>query len=195
MTPLLLLDVDGVLNAVSRRPPTHVWPQWRQGEAVANGRTWSILFAPQVIEAVLAWTRLAEVHWLTTWGHDANTSLRHLVELPELPVAGAPPGWTGSYADDNVSAEVSGSHAEVSAAAADPLTGHWWKFDVVRALVAQEPSRPLVWIDDDLRHEREVQDWMRARSDCLLVAPQTATGLTAVEVEQVQAYLTDSTSG
>ena len=92
MRPLVLLDVDGVLNALG--PPDGSWDDWRYGSAAALGRDWPIRFSPTVVAAVRGWTETADVNWLTTWGHEANTGLGDLLGLAELPVAGTPDGPT-----------------------------------------------------------------------------------------------------
>lgn len=60
----------------------------------------------------------------------------------------------------------------------DPLSGRWWKFDVVRALVAEQPRRPLLWTDDDLRGRRDELLWLRRNAICLAIAPPEHLGLT-----------------
>lgn len=183
----MLLDVDGVLNAVARRPDPDVWPDWRSGRAVAGGRAWPITWSPSVVAAVLEWRERADVQWLTTWGHDANDGLRELLGLPELPVA-------GTYADAAAPPlgepdALPAAHAAVTPAAPDPLTGRWWKFDVVRGLVRAEPTRPLVWIDDDLAGQRDIRQWMERQARCLLVAPTMDTGMRPDDVAMVGDFL------
>ena len=185
MTALVLLDVDGVVNAVPRGRPSPAWPDWRTGEAVADGSAYPITWSPTVVSAVRSWQAAADVRWLTTWGHDANRSLRHLLDLPELPVA-------GTY-DEDLSVptpSVPGdAHAAVAPAAPDPLTGRWWKFDVVRRIVRADPGRRLVWLDDDLAGERAVAAWMRRETDCLLIAPDVGSGLLRRHLEAVEDFL------
>jgi len=181
--PLVLLDVDGVLNAVAS-VTSDVWDDWRTGVASAEGRTFPITWSPTVVQAVRGWRYLADVHWLTTWGHDANRSLRHLLELPELPVAG-----TYDEPADGAPDRDGPTHASVAPAAPDPLTGRWWKFDVVRRLVRADPDRRMVWIDDDLRLQDDVRAWMRQEASCLLVAPPASTGLTPAHLASVESYL------
>ena len=68
--PLWLLDVDGVLNAVTGRPDRSIWPDWAYGRATADGERWAIWFSRSVIRTVVTAHEegLAEVRWLTTWG-------------------------------------------------------------------------------------------------------------------------------
>ncbi len=115
-----------------------VWPEWRRGRAVADGTSWPILWTPAVVNRLRAWhdSGHAEIQWLTTWGHDANGELRALLGLLELVVA-------GTYQDEDdagAGTEAGTSHASVAPSAPDPLSGHWWKYDVVRRLLAHSPT-------------------------------------------------------
>lgn len=186
--PLVLLDVDGVLNAVPMWGGSDAWSDWRTGSATAEGRTFPIHWSPSVVAAVRAWHDRADVRWLTTWGHSANTSLRHLLDLPELPVAGTyDEAATGDPGDPDATGP---THASVAPAAPDRLTGRWWKFDVVRRIVRAEPRRRIVWLDDDLAGQSDVRQWMHAQTDCLLVAPDPGSGLTAGQLAAVDEFLT-----
>lgn len=81
--PLILLDVDGVLNPW-RKPG----PGWQAHKCVCDGRTFDVLLNPQHGPALvkLAEETGAELVWATTWEHDANRSIGPLIGLPELPV-------------------------------------------------------------------------------------------------------------
>lgn len=185
MTALLLLDVDGVLNAVTRTPDPAVWPDWREGIASANGSTWPIRFSPTVTARVRAWhdSGRVELQWLTTWGHAANDSLRRLLGLPELAVA-------GTHDDAGSASVLAGtSLAGVTAAAPDALTGRWWKLDVIRRLRAEQPDRRLVWVDDELRGQRnEFAGWARS-AGIVAVGPEPSTGLDAQDLATIDAAL------
>lgn len=183
MQPLVLVDVDGVLNAVG--PPDDSWPDWQRGNAVAGGRTWPIRWSPSVVTALLSWRDRADLRWLTTWGHDANAGLHTLLGLPELPVAGTHADVAAGGDPDPAGSSLAG----ITPAAPDELTGHWWKFDVVRLLLTAEPGRRLVWLDDDLADSEEVRAWTRAHTDCLLIAPDPRTGLVAPHLRAVERFL------
>jgi hypothetical protein len=185
--PLWLLDVDGVLNAVG--PPLDDDDDWSTGTAIANERRWPIRWSRSVVAEIrrLHETGIVELAWLTTWGEEANDSLRELLDLPELAVAGTRPRPGELPAEPLPSA--AGTHADATgAAAADHETGRWWKLDVVRAQIASEPKRRLVWTDDDLVWEPEVVRGLRAFADCLLIAPDPAVGLTLADVAAVERY-------
>ena len=145
--PVLLLDVDGVLNAFDRVPAARGgWDDWQHGGATAEGTRWPITWSPRVVATLSDWHEQGrvELRWLTTWGHDANDELRRLLGLPELPVAGTYHEAGGPSG----AAETGGGHASVTPAAPDPLSGSWWKYDVVVSLLRTEPERRFVWVDD-----------------------------------------------
>lgn len=49
---LVLLDVDGVLNALV---PSDAWDEWRTGRAVAGGGSYVFRWAPEVVARILSW--------------------------------------------------------------------------------------------------------------------------------------------
>ena len=186
--PLVLLDVDGVLNAVTRRGDATVWPDWQYGSAAADGRSWPIVWSPSVTATIRRWqlSGLADVRWLTTWRGHANGELRLLLDLPELPVVGEETALTVATAATGPAS----SHAELAGAnAASLLTGRWWKLDLVLELVRSDPSRPFVWLDDDLANKGVVRDWLKAHATCLPLAPRPDTGLTPDQLDTAERWL------
>jgi hypothetical protein len=192
--PLLLLDVDGVVNALGDELDPAVWSDWRTGWAEADGRRWQIRWSPSVVQRLRDWhdTGAVELQWLTTWGHDANGELRALLELPELAVA-------GTYDEDpdalgSPDAGVDGrSHAAVAPAAPDPLSGHWWKYDVVQRVRRRHPGRLVLWVDDELhRPDLSFRRWAEAQADVVAVGPDPACGLSPRDLDRVAGLLTEA---
>src|SRR5262245_30167423 len=92
--PIWLLDFDGVLNAISKRPPTHVWPRdtWVVTEAKGReGVLWPILAAKPVLAFIreIHETGLAEIRWHSTWQQD-TVNLSEALDLPVFPIQPAP---------------------------------------------------------------------------------------------------------
>lgn len=164
-TPIWFLDVDGVLNAVTGFPDLGVWSDYRSGHATAGGRRWPITWSPTVVDAVRAahQSRAAEVLWLTTWEDDANGDLVELLDLPRFPVAGH--------------AHATGSES----------TRSWWKLQVARQVHDVDPTRPLLWTDDDLSFDPEAAEWINSRG--LGISPRTAQGLVAADLGAIQTFL------
>jgi hypothetical protein len=184
-SPILLLDVDGVLNALPEvRADLNVWNDWQFGSATAEGARWPIIWSPSVVAALLDWQKrdLVELRWLTTWGHDANDELRQLLGLPALPVA-------GTYHDAGApsgQAATGAAHASVAPAAPDPLSGRWWKYDVVARLVHTEAERRLIWVDDDLyRFDGAFSRWATEQPSVTPVRPDPRCGLAPADLEAI----------
>lgn len=168
MVPLLLLDVDGVLNAVDYpHPDFSVWPDYCVVDADALEHTWTIWYSPTVVRTLLEWheSGRVEIQWLTTWEDMAN-GIGFKPELPELEVA----GWRN-----------------------EPVEGYgWWKLAVVKRLRAEQPHRQIIWIDDDLSYDTEANEWLDSATeaeDVWPVRPRTTTGLTPEHLEHIEARL------
>ncbi|MBT8241207.1 MAG: hypothetical protein KJN63_08270 [Acidimicrobiia bacterium] len=76
--PLLLLDVDGVLNPLAMTPPPGFSVQWIDGYEVAisaRHQRWLNELAQSF-----------DLAWATTWEQSANESIGPLLGLDELPV-------------------------------------------------------------------------------------------------------------
>jgi hypothetical protein len=87
----VFLDIDGVLNAVTRRPDPRQWPDWREGRAEG----FTIRYSPTVgrFFRALAEDPAVGLCWLTTWESRANQYIGPMLGIPELPVAGVRPTY------------------------------------------------------------------------------------------------------
>ena len=165
--PVLLLDVDGVLNAL-----LHDLPEgWRRGTFHGYVLSWD----PTVV------ARLRELHdagrvelqWLTTWTHLADELLAEPLELPR-----------GLRTHDREAMLPTGFIGRPGAVAG------WWKLAAARAVAEAEPGRRIVWIDDDLADQAtDTSEWLAANGRVLVVAPELAAGLTHAELDRVEAWL------
>lgn len=181
-TPVMLLDIDGVINAITKKSPTFVWPResWHSGWALSEDREWPIMWSVDVIEFL---TRVhvegrADIRWHTTWQHDAK-NLADLVGLPAFPIADAPE----APKDDVPNGEL------IAARMRDGLPA-WWKYGAARRVVIEE-RRPLVWVDDDITHElpRRVRDAMARLGPVLFISPDQATGLIPRHLREIDTFL------
>jgi hypothetical protein len=171
-SPVLFLDVDGVLNAVSRYPDRQVWQNWEQAEVPNRIGTFPVLWSPSVTCRIASWVEraLVSVLWLTTWLDDANGPLRETLGLPEFPVLG--------------------SHLSEDPALPSGSRGlRWWKADLVEEHLAAHPGTPFVWLDDHLRVMLALQTRLSAQHDCLLIGPASHVGLTPQHLQSVEAWL------
>ncbi|MCW2741910.1 MAG: hypothetical protein JWR45_2332 [Blastococcus sp.] len=165
--PVLLLDVDGVLNAVRRDLPDG----WRRGTFNGYVLSWD----PTVVDRLreLHETGRVQLQWLTTWTSMADELLAEPMGLPR-----------GLRTHSRQGVLPTGFGEERRG-----LPG-WWKLAAARAVAEAEPDRRIVWIDDDLADQAEdTSEWLAANEQVLVVSPEYTTGLTHAELDRVEAWL------
>lgn len=161
VTPVWLLDVDGVLNASragwSAAPCTST--------VIADGRAWKFRWSPAAVAFVRAQALAGrvEVRWATTWVpwiREVEQALR----LPEFACA-----------------------FTADAARGDALTA---KASAALDVVHRE-QRPLVWTDDDaIPRFGPVREQLDTASNrVLLIAPASSRGLRPEHTEQIEQFL------
>ena len=165
--PILLLDVDGVLNAAGFDVPE----DWSRGTFNGFLLQWDPTISARLRD--LHESGRVEIQWLTTWTTDADRLLAEPLGLPR--------GLT--------------THARADAAPtgfAGSLFGRagWWKLTVARQVAEAEPDRRIVWIDDDLAQQAaDTGQWLAAHPHVLVVAPDLRRGLTHEELDAVEEWL------
>ncbi len=165
--PILLLDVDGVLNA----PRRELREGWERG--VFNG--FLLSWDPTITARLREWheSGRVELRWLTTWSTDADRLLAEPMGLPRGLVTharadAAPTGFAGVFGGRS----------------------GWWKLTAAQAVAEAEPDRRLVWIDDDLAVQAaDTGEWLAARPHVLVVAPDLYVGLTHDQLDAIEAWL------
>lgn len=179
MKPVLLLDVDGVINATAVNPDLSVWPEeaWLRCRVRAADDTWPILAARPVIAFInkIHDEGLVDVRWHTTWQWHAKR-LADRIGLQQFPIADAP-----EYDDDQ--------HFVASLREGRPT---WWKLPAALR-VLQEERRPLIWIDDDLNHELRHFDWPIGIPQLLTITPNGIEGITARHIQKITAFIDEVT--
>ena len=165
--PVLLLDVDGVLNAMRWELP----PGWQRG--VFNG--YALSWDPTVTARLrrLHESGRVEIQWLTTWAENADRLLAEPLGLPR----GLRDRSGGRAAPTGFAGRVAGRAG-------------WWKLAAAREAAEEDPGRRIVWIDDDLAEQAaETGDWLAAHSHVLVIAPDLRVGLTHAQLDAVEVWL------
>jgi hypothetical protein len=165
--PILLLDVDGVLNV----PRVDLPEGWRRGMFNGFVLSWDPTITARLRD--LHESGRVEIHWLTTWTTNADRLLAEPMGLPRglkthARADAAPIGFLG------------------------PLLGDsgWWKLAAAREVAEAEPDRRIVWIDDDLAAQAaDTGEWLAARPHVLVVAPELFAGLTHEQLDEIEAWL------
>jgi len=166
--PLMLLDIDGVLNAYRYRPAESVLPVGGYEDLtefdvyVDEDRSYRFWTSPTLISELkeIASSGLVEVAWLTTWENRANLKVCPVLGLPVFPVAA---GQYGRFSD------------------------YYWK---PRAAVeAIELGRPIVWVDDVEIRSTEREAFAESGLPHLLIAPDPEFGLTRGDMSSIRDFI------
>ena len=166
--PLLLLDIDGVINFPYNDTAEKMWPDHKHVEVKApTGQPFTITFSPSMIATINKWATCAEVRWLTSWNEGAQTELAPALGLSHFELART------SAEERDYANPVSKAQAGLQAAAAEPS------------------DHLVVWIDDDLASMVRDDDPLRTRPNTLLIAP--TYGITPEQVQIVDNFLSDPT--
>jgi hypothetical protein len=165
--PILLQDVDGVLNAARLDLPEG----WRRGTFNGFVLSWDPTVTARLRE--LHESGRVEIQWLTTWAENADQLLAEPLGLPR----GLRTRSAGQAAPTGFLGRLGGRSG-------------WWKLAAARETAEEEPGRRIVWIDDDLAEQAaETGDWLAANPHVLVVAPDLFTGLTHAELDAIEAWL------
>ena len=163
--PLCLCDFDGVLNPVPFMPGM-VQYDWTF-EPTETVRGFQVNVSLPMGRALRA--APMDLEWLTTWcrhpdrGDDANRDLAPLLGWPDLP-----------------------QHREIPDREGGVWT--WWKQRIFESIRAEQPDRPIVWIDDD--HPEGLGVHLDPDGLTLRVCPASDVGLTRGELTQIHLWAT-----
>lgn len=157
MRTIVYLDVDGVINAVSGKPPRQNtgWEgEWSREEVMR----FFILWSHELVDGLneLALRDDVTVKWLTTWQELAPKEL-----CPVTGIQGQ--SWEVLYGDLE-------SHGY--------MDHRWWKLDAIQEDFDKEQPDKAVWIDDDIFMYRDAMDWTENHPEIHVVCPTMAHGVT-----------------
>src|SRR4051794_34717224 len=165
--PIVLLDVDGVLNAARFDLPAG----WRQGRFNGYRLAWDPTVTGRLREGRAAGR--VELRWLPPGTRGADGLLAEPMGLPRglrtyARADAAPTGFAGSWRG----------------------ASSWWKLAAAREAAEEEPDRRIVWIDDDLAEQAaDTGEWLAANPHVLVVAPDVFAGLTHEQLDAIEAWL------
>lgn len=173
--PVWLLDIDGVLNAISGKPPTYLWSddKWIQTTLTNSMGDFPILTAKPVVDFIneIHDSGRAEIRWHTTWQEEA-LDFGDAVGLRSFKVVLSPEFH--EYGPRFVAQQI---------AAGKPK---WWKFPAAERVIDEE-KRPLLWTDDDISWELRNYPWNPVEPG--VVSPDPATGLTPKHLKFIDKWL------
>lgn len=165
--PVWLLDIDGVLNALSEAPN----PQsLRLGTAKqeylkTNSGTFRLRVNNYLVDFVnrMHESGLVEIRWCTTWSDEAASIFAPAFGFPEFSV-GARPGWeTGRFDDHN------------------------WKSNAARGVIRS--GRRLIWTDDEAIPDGFPEEIASHSFGHLLIFPDEREGLTLENCASIESFI------
>lgn len=167
--PIWLLDIDGVLNALARKPDPQVWPKGVWVTQAVENRTgiYTITISQSVIDFIneIDNARLVDIVWHTTWQAEAN-NVANLFGLNRFPIWPAPEyGESLGYRTD--------------------LSWSWWKAPGFQR--ALDTRRPVIWTDDDI--SLVDQRKFAGQKQALVIAPNSALGLAPKHLRAISGYI------
>lgn len=173
--PVLLLDIDGVLNATATKVPDWIWPAHTWTRQHIDG--FQITSSSRVVDFLTQVhdDGLAEIRWHTTW-QDRALHVGEQLGLPEFAVQECPE-WPPT--------------SELVAFWFRENWPTWWKYKAAERVLTEE-KRKLVWVDDDLFENLSAprRQAMKSLGKVLLVNPIRQTGLDAGGLKRISGQLT-----
>ena len=171
--PLLLLDVDGVINIKSINKQTMdiiCPPPWLDVQLTFASHTYFgdlqqtvICYSPTVIQQLNEWhtKKLVEIRWLTNWNDDARYRLAPKLKLNDF-----------INSRENIEDE---------------------KYEVAYSQIKDKNERPLIWIDDELSSLIKLDQingnrWL-TRKKSLFIQPNPNLGITEDIIMEINEFL------
>lgn len=173
LKPILLLDVDGVVNALSPLRPHVVRTVPGGTDAKGNPRTYTLHFDNEIAEMIDVLAEHYEIHWATMWNNTANTVLAPMVGLDTFPVmtCNHGRGW---------------DLLEAQGLPTWKIHGLWYaKTPLIPAYVGE---RRFAWVDDDHTYrDRKYLDG-QVEQDFFLLRTDAFDGLTWEDVADLVSW-------
>ena len=168
--PLILIDVDGVLNvtataAVRRRRCFH--DGWKQVRVPAGGYDYRIFCNPVngPLLRKLAEETGAELAWATMWEEHASLGIGPLLGLPLMPAAPVREPADGSYLE----------------------TGIKWRLKA-DSVVPWTAGRPFVWFEDEAEEAERAAE-LAGDQPYLVILIDECEGLTEAHITMARNWL------
>jgi len=160
MSTTIYLDVDGVINAIRKNAPTQTgFTDYRR----TNVNGYQIQYAQELVDHLNTISERDDVTivWLTTWEHDAARTLSPAIGL-------------------------NGHNWEVLTGDQHAWGGrNWWKLGAIRDHVEEKQPDLAIWIDDDIKLERDAINWAETTGSTIAISPNPLDGINNETIEAI----------
>lgn len=162
MNATIYLDVDGVINAIRNGTPSQKRTGFKDFRRVTV-RNYQIQYAQELVDWLntTAARPGVTIVWLTTWEEQAPQEL-----APALGIHGQ--SWEVLTGDQ---------HAWQGR--------NWWKLGAIRDHVGEHQPDLAIWIDDDIKLEREAIYWAAETENVMAISPDPLDGLTHDDLDSI----------
>jgi HAD domain in Swiss Army Knife RNA repair proteins len=157
--PLILLDVDGVLNPITATFAGLDWKFEPEFFSDAESGRFKLLLSRQMARALTDLN--CEIQWLTTWIYDQDHA---------NPNMGKHFGWWLKIPEIDRSAK-------------------HWKYDTVRRTLESHSDRKIIWIDDEGVDFIEIFGDLPNSHNLLVISPDLQIGLTKEDINTIQKFI------
>ena len=167
--PLVLLDFDGVFNALGILMGMSSWDDGRNHHATMPSGTHGFSYSPTVAAFFTDNSHRAEFLWLSTWVEE-TPAYGEAMEMPAF-------GWIGI---DDLS---------------DEPSAPWWKFTRIQELAEANQNRRILWIDDEIpAHPQDpISIWLQENNHQVEhIRPDDLHGLQQGELDRIADFLNQS---
>ena len=162
-SPILLLDVDGVLNPIGQMLHPEAEANWAFNDVFYScdeSGNWPLRISPEMGKAIRAFG--CDIRWLTTWHDLAHKNIGEPVfGWPKFPVQSYP-----------------------------RMSSSYWKLTAVRELLEEEGPH-VIWLDDDIEQFMIGEElWeLDPHNRLMTVCPNTAIGLTKDDIQKIKNFV------
>lgn len=163
----IYLDVDGVLNADLSGSKDH-WQESATGAAIADGRSYQITWAPELIRRLSALDDV-EIVWCTTWRTDATKSLADLLGFGH--------NFRVLHPDSDPEAEL------------PYMPSIQWKIPAILADLEENPVGGIIHIDDEVVFARQWVTMVSTILGGLAISPHPLYGITRKNMDAIETYI------
>lgn len=175
MTTVIYLDVDGVINSLSKSAPkqnTQWFGEWKQEIVQVHSGKYPILWSTELVKSLNEIVARPDVQlvWLTTWQDYAVSVLSPLIGL-----------------------DVTGSEVLYPEDQEDMYDAqYWWKLQVIKKDVETRKPEKFIWIDDDFGFERAATMWVHSvEATVLPISPYSIYGITKKNISAIIEFINE----
>jgi hypothetical protein len=164
--PLVLLDFDGVFNALGILMGMSPWEDGRNHQATMPSGTHGFSYSPTVASFITENSHRAEFRWMSTW-FEETPAYGEAMGMPAL-------DWVG----------LEGLSDEPSAP--------WWKFVRLVEISGFDPNRRILWIDDEIPADPQdiIRIWLDEHQDQVrFIRPNDLHGLQQHDLDAISSFL------